>query len=169
MFFITSAVAGLAAFFIFRRHTHPTAGALSWLLLLAFVASGFVCSVAFWAFCQCVRWRWVRLAAVPLFLAVFTFLSGLGVFGATRLVYDSRLRDADFGGVLYLETSGMQMLALNHDLWLYVIGSVALPLSLLSAVGAITAFTGSVRNGQAVTIVENGTTQTSKVAEGRGP
>ena len=86
----------------------------------------------------------MRLVAVPLFLAAFTLLSGLGVFGVSRLVYDSRPRSADPGGgaILYANTSGMQMLSVDSDLWFHVINVVALPLLLLSALSAIAAFAG---------------------------
>ena len=143
-FILVSTVAGVVAFLIFRRFTHPLEAALVWLLLLAFTASGLLCSAVFSVLCQRVRWRWVRLTAVPLFLAAFTLLSGLGVFGVSRLVYDSRPRSAEPGGspILYANTSGMQMLSIDSDLWFHVIYAVSLPLLLLSALSAIAAFAG---------------------------
>ena len=143
-FILLSAVAGVVAFLIFRRFTNPLEAALVWLLFLAFTASSLLCSAVFSVLCQRVRWRWLRLTAVPLFLAAFTLLSGLGVFGVSRLVYDSRPRNADPGGspILYANTSGMQMLEFDSDLWFHVIYAVALPLLLLSALSAIAAFAG---------------------------
>jgi fluoride ion exporter CrcB/FEX len=141
-FIFISMAAGLAAFFIFRSYTHPLETALHWLLLSAFLSSSLLCAVAFSMLCRQVRRRWMRLVSVPGFLAAFTLLSGFGVFAATRLVFDSRPRDADSGGILYGDTSGMQMLAVDRGLWFHVIVAVALPLLLLSALGAITAFTG---------------------------
>jgi hypothetical protein len=69
------------------------------------------------------------------------------VFGVSRLVCNLILRsadpqDADFMGILYGNTSGMQMLILNHDLWYHVIFAIALPLLLMSAVSGIAAYTG---------------------------
>jgi len=141
-FMITSAAAGLAAFLIFRWFTHPLEVALIWLLLLAFVSSSLICAAGFSVFCQHIRWRWIRLLSVPFFLAAFILCSGLGVFGVTRLVWDSRPRSADSGGILYAATSGMQMHSLDHDTWYHVVFAVALPLLLLSAVSVIAAFTG---------------------------
>ena len=142
IFILASAAAGVVAFFIFRSFTQPLETALVWLLLAAFIGSSLLCSAIFSMLCQHVRWRWLRLVSVPLFLATFTLLSGLGVFGVTRLVFDSRPRSADDGGILYAATSGMQMLYLDHNLWDHVIVAVALPLLLLSALSAIVAFTG---------------------------
>jgi hypothetical protein len=85
-FIILSAGVGLAEFIEFRRFTQPTEIALVWLLLLAFVGSSSICSVIFPMICQHIRWRWMRLASVPLFLATFILSSGVGVFGVTRLV-----------------------------------------------------------------------------------
>jgi len=142
IFITTSAVAGLVAFFIFRKLTHPLELALDWLLLLVFVGSSLLCAVGFLAVCQHIRSRWMRFVAVFLFLPAFTLLSGLGVFGATRIVFESRPRSADDGGLLYGDTSGIQMLVLDHDLWFYVVCAVTLPLALLFVAAAIAAFTG---------------------------
>jgi hypothetical protein len=144
IFTLASTGAGIAAFFIFRSITRPLETALVWLLLVAFSGSSLLCSALFSLLCQHLRWRWLRLASVPLFLATFTLLSGLGVFGITRFVFDSRPRSADVGGspILYGDTSGMQMLSLDPDLWYHVIFAVALPLLFLSALSAIAAFTG---------------------------
>jgi hypothetical protein len=142
MFIISSVVTGVAAFFIFRRFTHPLDRTLDWLLLQAFVGSGLLCAASFSAVCYRVRSRWLRLVAALLLLPAFTLLSGFGVFGATRIVFDSRPRSADDGGLLYGDTSGIQMLGLDHDLWFYVIGAVTLPLGLLFALGVVAALTG---------------------------
>jgi hypothetical protein len=92
--------------------------------------------------CQHIRSRWMRLASVPLFLATFILSSGVGVFGVTSLVFNSRPRSADSGAILYINTSGMQMLSLDRDLWFHVIFPVALPLLILSALSAIAAYKG---------------------------
>jgi len=145
IFILANVAAGLTAFFIFRWYTQPVETALVWLLLLAFVVSSLLCCAIFSLLCQHVRWRWLRSASVPLFLATFTLLSGLGVFGVTHLVFDSRPRSADDGGILYVDTSGMQMLSLDRDLWYHVIFAVALPLPLLSALSAIFALSPPVK------------------------
>lgn len=147
IFILASTAAGVGAFFVFRWFTCPLESALVWLLLAAFVGSSLVCSAIFSLLCQNIQQRWLRLISVPFFLAAFTFLSGLGVFAVTRLVYDSRPRSTDdgdtlYGAILYAATSGMQMLSLNSDLWWHVIVAVALPLLLLLVLSTAVAFTG---------------------------
>ena len=141
-FIVVSAASGTAAFLIFRWVTHPLETALIWLLFSAFLTSSLLCSAVFSLLCQRVRLRWLRLVAVPLFLTSFTVLSGMGVYGVTRLVFGSRPRSPDDGGLLYGATSGMQMLSFDHGLWLHVVFAVALPLLVLSALSAIAAFAG---------------------------